>query len=91
MSQNDLISKLENLQELRRMAEELAAEIDAAQDEIKAHMTDNALTDLTAGPFKVTWHYYGTSRIDAKALAADHPELAAQYTRNTSGRRFMVK
>ena len=73
------------------MAEEIAAEIDAAQDEIKAHMTAHGLTDLVAGAFKVAWHTVTSSRIDGKALASDYPELAEKYTRTTSCRRFMVK
>lgn len=91
MSQNEIVTKLQNLQELRRMAEELAAEIEAAQDEIKAHMKANGLSDLVAGAFKVAWHTVTSTRIDGKALAADFPELAAKYTRTTSCRRFMVK
>ena len=90
MSQNEIITKLQDLQELRRMAEEISDEIDAAQDAIKAHMTANGLTDLVAGAFKVAWHTFTSSRIDGKALAADFPELAAKYTRTTSSRRFVV-
>lgn len=91
MSTNEIINKVQDLQELRRMAEELDAEIEAAQDEIKAYMSANALTDLTAGAFKITWHFVTSSRIDGKALAADFPEIAARYTKSTSSRRFAVK
>ena len=39
MSNTEIQSKVNELRELRRMADELAAEIEAAQDAIKAHMT----------------------------------------------------
>lgn len=48
MSINELDMKVKELRELRRMAEELQAEIDAAQDAIKAHM-DSQGVDTLAG------------------------------------------
>ncbi len=38
MSSNEMDSKIKELRELRRMAEELATEIDSIQDTIKRHM-----------------------------------------------------
>lgn len=38
MSTNEMDSKVKELRELRRMADELAAEIEAIQDQIKGHM-----------------------------------------------------
>lgn len=52
MSQNEIVATVTELQELRRMQEELEAAIEAAQDKIKAHMGD--AEELTAGAFKVT-------------------------------------
>lgn len=89
MSQSEIISTLTELQELRRMQEELSAEIDALQDAIKQHMGADEI--LTAGPYKVTWKPVTTSRIDSKALSADHPDIAEQYTKITTTRRFTVK
>ena len=37
----ELTSKVQELRELRRMAEELAGEIDTLQDQIKAYRTGN--------------------------------------------------
>ena len=87
----ELVSRVQYLQELRRMSEELSGEIEGVQNEIKAHMTANALTELTAGPFKVTWATVASTRIDVKALARDYPDLAERYTRTTQSRRFQVK
>lgn len=38
MSINEMDSKIKELRELRRMADELAAEMETIQDSIKAHM-----------------------------------------------------
>ena len=91
MDGNELMEKLRNLQELKRMQEELSGEIERAQDEIKAHMTRAGLTELVAGPFRVTWNTVVTTRVDVRALSRDYPDLAARYTRASSSRRFQVK
>ena len=41
MSMNELEAKVAELRELRRMAEELAGEIAATEDALKAYMTAN--------------------------------------------------
>ena len=55
MSINELDMKVKELRELRRMAEELQAEIDAAQDAIKAHMDSQGVDTLIGTDWKVTW------------------------------------
>ncbi len=91
MSNTEIIEKVQYLQELRRMGEELNGEIEAVQNQIKAHMTAHSLTELVAGAFRVTWQTVVTNRLDARALARDYPELAERYTRSTPSRRFQVK
>ena len=51
MATNEIISKLNELSELRRMADELNAEIEAIQDAIKAHMTEADTDTIKAGAF----------------------------------------
>ena len=89
MSIAEITSKVSELQELRRMAEELAAEIEAAQDEIKAYMGDNET--LIAGPYKVSYKAVSSSRIDTTALKKALPDIAAQYTKVSTTRRFTVQ
>ena len=47
MSIDMMNGKIKELRELRRMADELAGEIEAIQDEIKAHMTEQNTDTLT--------------------------------------------
>lgn len=77
------------LQELRRMQEELTAEIETLTDAIKAHMGTQEL--LLAGPYKVTWKAVTSSRIDTTALKKALPDIAAQYTKTTTTRRFEIR
>ena len=90
MATNEIISKLNELSELRRMADELNAEIEAIQDAIKAHMTEAETDTNTAGAFKVTWKAVTSTRIDTTALRKDLPEIWQEYGKTTTTRRFSV-
>ena len=79
------------LQELRRMQEDLEAEIASMQDRIKAHMAASGVDSLTAGAFKVTWKEVTTTRVDAAALKKALPEVAARFSRTATVKRFTVQ
>ena len=90
MATNEIISKLNELSELRRMADELNAEIEAIQDASKAHMTESDTDTITAGAFKVTWKAVTSTRIDTTALRKDLPDIWQEYGKTTTTRRFSV-
>lgn len=83
-----LTAQVTELMELRRMSEELSAEIEALQDAIKTAMGDSE--SIIAGAFKVTYKAVTSTRIDTAALKKALPEIAAQYSRTTTTRRFTV-
>ena len=88
MSDHTMETKVKELMELKRMKEELEAEIVAAEDEIKAHMGNEEI--LLAGAFKVSWKTFTSSRIDTTALKKALPDVAAAYTKTTTARRFSI-
>ena len=89
MSNPNMESQIKELLELKRMKEELEAEIAQQEDAIKSVMGDEEI--LLAGAFKVTWTPYTTSRFDSTRFKKDHVELAAAYTKTTTTRRFSVR
>ena len=89
MSNPNLEPKIKELLELKRLKEELEAEISGMEDEIKAVMGDEET--LLAGAFKVSWTAYTSSRFDSMRFKKDHAELAAAYTKTTTTRRFSVR
>lgn len=89
MSITEITAKVTEYQELKRMLEEIEAEMTELQDEIKAHMGDSEL--LVAGPYKVTYKAVTSSRVDTTALKKALPDIAAQYTKTTTTRRFTVQ
>ena len=88
MSIKEMESRVQELQELKRMREELDAEIEAAQDAIKAAMGDQEA--VTAGAYRITWKPVESARIDTKALKAALPDIAARFTVTSMTRRFCV-
>jgi len=89
MSNPGMESTVKELLELKRMKEELEAEIVSLDDQIKAVMGDEET--LLVGAFKVTWMPYTTSRFDSTRFKKDHADLAAAYTKTTTTRRFSVR
>lgn len=86
----NLDSKVKALRELRRMADELAAEIETIQDEIKAAMTAQGVDELRGTDWKASWKAVTTSRFDNKAFKADHADLYSHYSKASTTRRFCV-
>ena len=86
---NDIITKVQELMELRRMVEELQSEIDALQEAVKSFMGSEET--MIAGAFKVSYKNITSSRLDSAALKRDLPNVAALYTKQTTTRRFTVQ
>ena len=85
---NEIESKIRELRQLQTLIEEAEQEAEAIRDAIKAHMGDSE--ELRAGEYKVTWKPVTSSRLDGKALKAALPDVAAQFTKSTTCRRFCV-
>ena len=90
MSQNELSAKILELRELKRLQEELSGEIEAIQDDIKRHMDATQVDTLSGNDWKVTYKAVTSSRLDTSALKKALPDIAAQYTKTTTSRRFLL-
>ncbi len=90
MSMNELTKKVRELKELKAMADELAAEITAIEDDLKAEMAAQGVEEMTVDVFKLRYKTVVSSRFDSKAFKATHEELYKQYSKPTECRRFTV-
>lgn len=90
MSTFELQNKVNEIRELRRMAEELDAEITAIQDSIKAHMDATGADELAGMDFKITWKTVTSARLDSTALKKALPEIAERFTKTSTTRRFVL-
>ena len=90
MSISEMDSKVKELRELHRMAEELAAEIDSIQDSIKRHMDAEGVDTISGTDWRVTYKAVNSTRLDTAALKKALPDLAAQFTKPPAARRFCI-
>mgnify|MGYP006999059253 FL=1 len=90
MSRQDIEGKVREIRELKRMQEELSAELEALTCEIKAHMDAEGVDTISGTDWKGTYKAVTSSRIDTSALKKALPDLAQQFTRTTTARRFCV-
>lgn len=71
-----------------RMQEEAAAMVESLKDQLKAQMQAAGVDTLAGDEHKATYKAVTRSRVDTSALKRDLPEIAAQYTKTTTARRF---
>ena len=83
-----ITAKVEELMELRKLAEELQEQMDAITDEIKAHMGDEET--MMAGSWKVTWKQTVSRRVDTTALKKLLGDALDEYTKTIITRPFKV-
>lgn len=90
MSTIELNSRVKELRELRRLADELQQEIDGLTDQIKAVMTERDTDTLTGDDYKITWKAVTSSQLDTAALKKAFPQVAEQFTKTSTSRRFVL-
>ena len=87
MSINEMDSKIK---ELRRMADELAGEIENITDSIKAHMDAEGVDTISGTDWKVTYKAVTSARFDSTAFKKAMPDLAEAFTKTTTSKRFCI-
>ena len=85
-----VIAEIEALHEWEAVQAEATAEVEARKDALKAILTANDLEELTAGRFIVRWTTVTTNRIDTGLLKKQLPDIAKQFTKASTSRRFTV-
>lgn len=70
MTSNEIAAKIKELRELRRMADELAAEIETITDSIKDEMATREVDELTGSDWKITWKLINSRRFDSSEVIA---------------------
>ena len=77
-----IITKVENLMELRKA-------IEALQDEVKAYMTETGTDEVIgANGEKATWRGVISNRFDSTAFKKDFLNIYKKYCKRTEYKRF---
>ena len=90
MSRNELITKIEALQEWEAIMEEAKAEAEALRDIIKNEMLEQGTEELEAGTYIIRWTSVLTNRFDTTAFKKEHNELYKQFTKQIASKRFSI-
>lgn len=90
MSNIEITSKIEALQEWESILEEAREQVETLRDEIKAEMLKRDTEELEAGRFIVRWTSVVSNRFDTAAFKKIHGELYKAYTKPVASRRFSV-
>jgi len=90
MSIQDINSTVKTIRELKRMREELDAEIAANEDLIKAEMNRTEKYTITGDDYKITWNEVSSTRLDTANFKKDLPDLFTRYSKTTTTRRFNI-
>ena len=85
---DSIITKVEELMELRKLAEELNEQMEAITDEIKTYMGDEET--MMAGSWKVTYKETVSRRMDTRALKKLLGDALEEYYKTVVTRPFKV-
>ena len=90
MSKNELVSKIEKLQEWEQLIEEAKAEAESLRDEIKQEMLNRDTEEMEAGQYIVRWTSVLSQRFDSTAFKKVMPDVYKSFTKQTASRRFSI-
>lgn len=90
MSKNELVAKIEALQEWEALMEEAKNEAEALRDSIKAEMLDRETEELEAGAYIIRWTSVLSNRFDTTAFKKEYNELYQRFTKQVASKRFSI-
>jgi len=90
MSQNEMISKVEQLREWEAILEEAQKEVEALRDCIKEQMLERGTEELQVGAYIIRWTSVLSNRFDSTAFKKEYAELYKTYTKQVSSKRFSI-
>ena len=90
MSINQIIHKIEVLQEWESIMEEAKTEAEIVRDEIKQELLNRGTEELIVGQYIVRWTSVLSQRFDSTTFKKVMPEIYRAYTKQVSSKRFSI-
>ena len=90
MSRNEILTKIEALQEWEAIMEEAKAEAEALRDSIKEEMLAQDTEELEVGTYIIRWTSVLTNRFDTTAFKKEHNDLYKEFTKQIASKRFSI-
>lgn len=86
----EMVSKVEQLQELEELVAEAKAEAEKLKDELKKEMYERNIEEMQVGKYIVRWTETLSQRFDTTAFKKAFPSVYANFTKHVSSRRFSI-
>ena len=85
----EINATMKELAEYTAMKEELTAQIEALQDQVKAYMTETGVDEVIGeNGEKATFRSVISNRFDSTAFKKDFLDIYKEYTKRTEYKRF---
>ena len=90
MANNELLNKIEALNEWEALMEEARAEADAIRDSLKQEMLMRGTEELEVGQYMVRYQSIVSNRFDSSAFKKALPEVYKSFIRQSTTKRFTI-
>ena len=90
MANNELLNKIEALNEWEALMEEARAEAEAIRDEIKQHMLASETEELECGQYIIRYQSIIRNNFDSSAFKKALPEVYKSFIRQSTTKRFTI-
>ena len=90
MSQNEMVKKIEALNEWEAIIADAQAEAEAIRDSIKQEMLACDTEEMQAGTYTIRWTSVLSNRFDATAFKKIYGDLYKAFTKQVASKRFTI-
>ena len=90
MANNELLNKIEALNEWEALMEEAKAEAEALRDSIKQEMLERGTEELECGQYIIRYQSIVSNRFDSSAFKKLMPDVYKSFIRQSTSKRFSI-
>ena len=90
MANNELLNKIEALNEWEALMEEAKAEAEALRDSIKQEMLERGTEELECGQYMIRYQTITRNIFDNSAFKKALPEIYKSFIRQGTSKRFTI-
>lgn len=90
MANNELLNKIEALNEWEALMEEAKAEAESLRDSIKQELLDRNTEELECGQYIIRYTSVLTQRLDTTAFKKALPDVYKSFIKQSTSRRFSI-
>ena len=90
MANNELLNKIEALNEWEALLEEAKAEAEAIRDELKAEMLQRDTEELECGQYILRYQTIVSNRFDNSAFKKLMPDVYKSFIKQSTSKRFSI-